>query len=69
PLRVLAEPIAKPISSRLMALPAGFAPPPAIKSIPCEKWRLAWREFRRGDGVAFQMDCESGLAGYKLHQK
>ncbi|MGD0481630.1 MAG: hypothetical protein ABSA42_15760, partial [Terracidiphilus sp.] len=40
PLRVLAEPIAKPISSRLMALPAGFAPPPAIKSIPCEKWRL-----------------------------
>jgi hypothetical protein len=52
-----------------MALPAGFAPPPDIKSIPCEKWRLAWREFRRGDGVAFQMDCESGLAGYKLHQK
>jgi hypothetical protein len=23
-----------------MALPAGFAPPPAVKSIPCEKWRL-----------------------------
>jgi hypothetical protein len=40
PLRALAEPTAKPISSRCMALPVCFAPPPAIKSIPCEKWRL-----------------------------
>ncbi|MGA8669203.1 MAG: hypothetical protein WB679_04975, partial [Terracidiphilus sp.] len=40
PLRVLAEPVAKPISSRLMALPECFAALTAIKSIPCEKSRL-----------------------------
>ena len=40
-LAALAEHLAKTISRRLMARPAGLRPPPNIKSFPCEKWRLA----------------------------